>query len=338
MPEAPVSPEYILSLANGFAATRCLLSAVEFDLFGRLAVGPADLTTLEKDLGLHPRASRDFLDTLVALGLVEREDGLYANTPPAAAYLVRDGELSIVGLLEMLDRRLYGYWTGLSDALRSGRPQNELRHGGESLFTALAADPPRQRQFLRAMTALSRKANQAIARRFPWQGFRSFADLGCAEGDLALQIALAHPHLQGTGFDLPSVRPAFQDHVTRHGAADRLRFQAGDFFADPLPPVDVLCFGHILHDWSLDQRKALIARAHAALPPDGALIIYDAMIDDAREANLHALLMSLTMLIETPAGADYTGADCQAWLREAGFREVRCERLGGADSMVVGFV
>jgi hypothetical protein len=124
--------------------------------------------------------------------------------------------------------------------------------------------------------------------------------------------------------------------VASFGLSDRLRFYAGDFFADPLPEADVLIMGHILHDWSDDEKRTLIAKAHAALPAGGALIVHEAIIDDDRRRNAFGLLMSLSMLIETPAGRDYTGAEGSAWMREAGFSETRVEHLVGPDSMVVG--
>ena len=136
-----------------------------------------------------------------------------------------------------------------------------------------------------------------------------------------MQVALRNPHLTGVGFDLPEVRPIFEDYVEqRRASPDRLRFAAGDFFADPLPKADVIMMGHILHDWDLDQKKTLIRKAYEALPDGGALIVYEAIIDDDRRENAFGLLMSLNMLIETPGGFDYTGADCRGWMNEAGFR------------------
>ena len=94
--------------------------------------------------------------------------------------------------------------------------------------------------------------------------------------------------------------------------------------------------GHILHDWDLPTKKMLIEKAFDALPAGGALIVYEAIIDDDRSKNAFGLLMSLNMLIETPGGFDYTGADCCGWMKEAGFQSTRVEPLVGPDSMVVG--
>jgi hypothetical protein len=151
-----------------------------------------------------------------------------------------------------------------------------------------------------------------------------------------VQLTLAHPHLTGGGFDLPPLQPIFEEYVHSSRLGDRLRFYPGDFFADPLPGADVLVIGHILHDWDLPAKQQLIARAYAALPDGGALIAYDAIIDDERRHNAFGLLMSLNMLIETRGGFDYTAAECQAWMRAAGFRETRAAPLAGSESMVVG--
>jgi hypothetical protein len=332
---AQLTPDGIMQLGLGFWGSKALLSAVELGLFTDLAQGPLDAPALADRLALHPRATRDFLDALVALGMLERQGDRYANTPETDLFLDRAKPSYAGGMLEMANARLYPFWGALTDGLRTGRPQNEARTGGD-FFAALYQDPARLRQFLRAMTGLGVGTAQAIAQRFPWRRYRTVVDIGAAEGGLPVQLALAHPHLSGGGFDLPPVGPCFEEYVASFGLGDRLRFYPGDFFADPLPAADVLVMGHILHDWDLDRKLALVAKAYAALPPGGALIVYDAIIDDDRRRNAFGLLMSLNMLIETPGGFDYTAADCRDWLRAAGFREAYSAGLAGPDSMVVG--
>ncbi|SAL62655.1 methyltransferase [Caballeronia peredens] len=330
----PPSPERLLQLGMAFWASKALLSAVELDVFSQLASGPKQAAELVEALKLHPRGAADFLDTLVALNLLTRDDGRYANAPDAAFFLDRNKPSYVGGLLEMANSRLYPFWGSLTEALRTGLPQNESKHGGH-LFETLYSDPARLRVFLHAMSGVSMGAAQAIARQFPWGEYRTFVDLGAAQGALPVQVALAHAHLTGGGFDLPVVGPIFDDYVAANGLQERLRFYPGDFFADPIPSADVLVMGHILHDWNLDQKRALLAKCHAALPPGGCLIVYDAIIDDERRRNAFGLLMSLNMLIETPGGFDYTGAQCCAWMKEAGFATARVEPLVGPDSMVI---
>jgi precorrin-6B methylase 2 len=327
---------HILQVGLGFWGSKTLLSAIEMELFTELAKHPEDLAAIQARLGLHPRSARDFLDALVSLGFLERVDGKYKNTPATDLFLDKRKSSYIGGILEMANHRLYRFWGNLTEALRTGKPQNESKEGGTGLFEALYADPGRLRQFLSAMTGLSHGANVAIAQNFPWKDYKTYVDIGTAQGDLAVQVARAHPHLKGIGFDLPEVAPIFEDYAQANGLADRLQFQAGSFFSDPLPKADVVMMGHILHDWDLDEKKMLIRKAYEAIPEGGAMIAYEAIIDDDRSHNAFGLLMSLNMLIETPGGFDYTGADCIGWMKEAGFRKMRVEHLVGPDSMVVG--
>jgi hypothetical protein len=333
-PESSLTPERILSLGLAFWGSKALLSAVELGVFTELAGGPLAGEELASRLDLDGRSWRDFLDALVALGMLEREDGAYTNTAETALFLDRSKPSYIGGMLEMANARLYPFWGSLTAALISGRPQNEAKHGGD-FFAELYRDPHRLKQFLRAMTGLSLGAHTAIAAKFPWHRYNTFADVGGAEGGLPVELALAHQHLTGTGFDLPPCAPHFDEHVRAFGLQHRLRFQPGDFFADPLPEADVLILGHILHDWSFEEKQTLLAKAHATLPHKGALIVFEAVIDDQRRRNTFGLLMSLNMLIETPAGFDYTAADCQRWMRDAGFRDTYAEPLAGPDSMIV---
>ena len=335
-PGDSVTPEHIMQVGLGFWASKTLLSAVEMEVFTELARRPGTVDDLRGRLGLHPRSALDFLDTLVALGFLERRDGVYHNTPSTDHFLDRRKPSYLGGILEMANHRLYRFWNGLTEALRTGMPQNEVRGGGQPLFAALYADPARLKEFLKAMTGISHAASLAIAARFPWDKYGTYVDVGTAQGDLAAQVALAHPHLRGQGFDLPEVGPIFEEYVAGLGLAGRLRFAPGDFFTDPFPAADVVMMGHILHDWNLEEKKMLIGKAYEALPPGGSLIVYEAIIDDDRRRNAFGLLMSLNMLIETPGGFDYTGADCIGWMKEAGFSDARVEHLVGPDSMVVG--
>ena len=332
-------PTRVMELAHAFWGSKALFAAAELGVFAALAeAGPQDAEALRGRLGLHPRGARDLFHALVALGLLERGgDGRYANTPEADLHLDPRRETYLGGLIGLRDRRSYGLWGSLADALRTGEPQNEARTGGDELFaSALYAYPERLELVLRGMTGLSLPIARAVAARFPWGRHKTFIEIGTAQGCLPVQVALAHPHLTGGGFDLPQVRPIFEGYVAEHGLADRLRFHPGDLFRDPLPAADVLVLGRILHDWDLGRKKVLLAKAHAALPDGGALLVYDTVIDDERRTNATGLLMSLNMLIETRGGFDYTGADCMGWMREAGFRDARVEPLTGTHSMVVG--
>ncbi len=333
--QEPPSPERILQQGLAFWGSKTLLSGIELGVFTELAKGPLDLEALRQRLHLHPRSARDFLDALVALGMLERHAGVYSNTAETDAYLDRAKPTYLGGLLEMANARLYPFWGSLSEGLRTGKPQNEIK-GGENLFEVIYSDQAKLRLFLSAMTGFTLPTARALAEKFPWKDYTTFVDVGAAQGAVPVQVALAHPHLKGGGFDLPAVGPVFDQYAASFGLESRLRFYPGSFFTDPLPGADVLIMGRILHDWDLQEKRMLIRKAYEALPAGGAFVVVEMLIDDERRRNAMGLLMSLNMLIETQGGFDFTGADCRGWMSEAGFRQTRVEPLQGPDWMVVG--
>jgi precorrin-6B methylase 2 len=330
-----LTPENIMRIGTGFFASKALLSAAELGLFTELAKGPLDAEALRARLGLHARSARDFFDALVALRLLDRKNGKYANTAETDLFLDRNKPGYIGGIMEMCSVRLFRDWASLTEALRTGEPQSDAKNGGKT-FERLYETPAKLENFLGAMTGISLGSAGVIAEKFPWADHETFADVGTAQGALPVRVAQAHPHLHGIGCDLPVVKPVFEKYARKHGVEKRVRFHSLDFFKEPLPNVDVIVMGHILHDWNLEEKRVLIRKAYEALPKGGAFIVNESLIDDDRRENAFGLLMSLNMLVETPGGYDYTGADCQAWMREAGFRQTRVEHLTGPDSMVVG--
>ena len=332
-----LSPGSILEAGLAFRTSRALLSAVECDLFTALAVeGALDLPAITKRCRLHPRGARDFLDTLVALGFLERsDDGRYRNTPETDAFLDRGKPTYVGGYLEMCAARLYPAWTGLTTALRTGQPVTaEASQEPSGPFGRLYADERNRGIFLAGMTAGAERVAQMIAARFPWREYRSVVDVWCAEGCLLMHVANVHPHIEAVGFDLPPVASSFERFITTHGLNARVVFHPGDFLTDPLPRADVVVLGRVLHNWDLETKRRLLARAWDALPERGALLVYEQLIDDDRRKNAGALLASLNMLVMTAGGFDFTAAECIAWMKDAGFRDARVEPLAADDVMV----
>jgi hypothetical protein len=328
------SLERILELGYAFRSAKALMSAVELGVFTELADGPLDSEALRRQLGLAERGARDFFDALVALGLLHRDGGgRYANSPAADLHLDTRKENYVGGLFENLNAREYPLWATLTAALRTGRPQT----GFEALqhFGPLYSDPQRFACFVKAMTGASLAPAKALAAKIPWDRYETFVDVGTAQGCVPVRIALAHPHLTGAGFDLPILAETFERYVKERDLSGRIRFVAGDFFVHPLPAADVLIMGRVLHNWDLARKRMLLQKAHAALPPGGALIVYERLIDDARRASSAGLLSSLNMLIMTEGGFDFAAADCIDWVGDAGFRDAWCEPLCDAHFMIV---
>jgi len=341
MEESQISPAQILQVGMGFWASKTLLSAVELGLFTELEKGPSTGGEIESALGLHPRATYDFLDALVALGFLDRDgsgpDARYSNLPETGRFLNRNRPEYVGGILEMANARLYPFWADLTEALRSGQPQNEIKHSGKPMFDELYSDPARLEQFMEAMAGVSMGNFHAFAERFDFGAYQSLADIGGATAQLSCIVASRHPGIACTSYDLPVVQPIAQHRIDEAGLHDRVKAGTIDFLKDDLPAADVITMGMILHDWNLEKKMHLIRSAYEALPPGGALVAIEALIDDARRENLFGLLMSLNMLIEFGDAADYTGADFRAWCGQVGFKRFDLISLAGPSSAAVAY-
>jgi SAM-dependent methyltransferase len=332
------SLDRILEIGQSFWRAKALMSAVELDLFTHLAeAGPLDLTAVRARTDLHARGARDFLDALVALGLLDRDrDGRYTNTPESERYLDRRKPTYQGGYIEMCSRRLYPAWLDLTKALRSGQSVHHADVAEPDFYRRVYGTADGRKVFLSGMTGTTRAVAAAMLERFPFEQFGNVLDVGCAEGCLLVEIAKRHAHIRGVGFDLPAVKSSFDVFVREAGVHDRVTFQPGDFRDGRFPHADVVVFGRVLHNWNLEDKRTLLRKAHDALRPGGRIIVYERLIDDERRHNATALLASLNMLVVTAEGFDFTGADCAGWMRDAGFRDMVVEPLAASHAMVVG--
>ncbi|WP_328685269.1 acetylserotonin O-methyltransferase [Streptomyces sp. NBC_01261] len=322
----------IARLSASYAEARILHSAVEVGLFELLAEGPLGQEAICGRLELHPRLVRDFLGAVSALGLIERAGGEFRIAPAAEQFLVPGGPLYLGARIRTAAQRHYHTWGRLTDALRDGAPKAGV--GGDA-FATLYANPEATRNFLVHMDANNGMVGPQLATAVDWSAYSSFVDVGGARGNVASHLVRHHPHLRGGVFELPAVRPFFDEYMEQLGLADKVVFHPGDFFTGTLPEADVLVLGHVLHDWSSVLREELLERAYAALPPGGAVVIYDQMLDED-SPDLRSLIGSLNVALITPGGSEYTVPDCRGWVERAGFTFLSATRLEkGNDTVMV---
>jgi 2-polyprenyl-3-methyl-5-hydroxy-6-metoxy-1,4-benzoquinol methylase len=336
-----LSPAHIMQVAMGFWPAKVVLSAIELRLFTTLGNQSMTGRELQTALGLHARANPDFFDTLVALKMLERDgDGAearYRNTAETGLFLDEKSPRYMAGFLEMANARLYPFWGSLTEGLRTGQPQNEIKHTGKSIFSQLYSDPAGLEQFMRAMSGISAGNFQSFAKKFDFSRYKTMCDVGGATGQLSLMVAAENPHMRCTSADLPEATQVANRTIAASGLADRVATTPIDFFAQPLPTADVITMGMILHDWNLERKMGLIRKVYDALPPDGAFAVIENLIDDERRSNAFGLMMSLNMLIEFGDAFDFTFADFTGWCREVGFRRFEVIPLGGPASAGVAY-
>lgn len=329
-----LAPTDIKRLGYAFCHAKLLLSATELGLFADLDQhGPSSMEQIGTRLNLARRGLPDFLNALVALGLLTRVEERYDATEAARRHLVPSRPTYLGGFLSRSNRVLYPAWGNLTDALRTGEPQVPSARDGE--FERMLAEPQQRTQYLSMMDSVNSQLAPLLAEAVDWSAVRDLVDVGGARGNLAANLVRAHPHLSATVFDLPVMADALADHMAALSPPSPVSFVGGNFFTDPLPEADVLIIGHVLHNWSPEERQLLVKKALPAVRPGGMLLVYDAMLDD-ESANLDRLVVSLNMLLVTQGGSEYPAAECERWLVDAGFVDVTRQPLGSNDTLVIG--
>lgn len=317
---AQLDPSSIIELIYAFRRSQTMFTAVQLGVFDRLKGGSAPASEFPGDGGAVER----LLDSCVALGLLERDGGLYRNSELANQYLVRSSPRTFAGYIEYSNLALYPMWGKLNEAVLEGGNRWHGVFGFESneLFDHFFRDDDSKRNFIAGMHGFGMVSSPAVAAAFDLSRFHRLVDLGGATGHLADHIVQQYPSIHGAVFDLGPVI-----EVARGYTGDRLALIAGDFFKDPLPLADLYALGRILHDWSELKIRLLLAKIYRALPAGGALLIAETLLDDDKKGPIDSLMQSLNMLVVTE-GKERTLAEYESLLREAGFSQVEGRRTG----------
>ncbi|MFC6942616.1 methyltransferase [Salinirubellus sp. GCM10025818] len=335
--ESEPDPEHIMQVATGFWGTKVLGAAVDLELFTVLADGGLRASEIERKLDLHPRATRDFLDTLASLGFLERDgdgdDPRYRNTPETAAFLNKNDPRYIGGAIDIFNQQTYDVWGGLEESLRTGEPQGVIDETGEPLWEEMYDDPMELEAFAEGMAGLSKGNFVAFAKQFDFSDYDSMTDVGGALGDLSRIVARREPHLSITTTDLPEVAELAHERIQADGLEDRIDAVSSDYNEEPIPDADLVTASLVLHQENLETKKTLMEKFYDAVNPGGTFVAIDHIIDDDRQANTMGLMMSLNMLVYYGDAFDYTGEQFVSWAEDAGFEDVQIQHLNGPASM-----
>jgi len=291
----------VVDLIEAFRRSKTMFAATALGIFdGKRPVGFKELPRL--------------LDACVALGLLDkRGNGEYVNTPESDRFLSSDSPDTLSGYVLYSNSALYPMWANLEDAVREGAPRWKQTFSLDGpIFSAFFRTDESMREFLKGMHGLGRLGSPAIVAAFDLSRFHHLVDLGGASGHLVQAARERYPHLRTTVFDLRAVKKVYPEII------------AGDFFTDPLPPADLYALGRILHDWPDSKCRPLLGKIYDALPPEGALLVAEKLLDTH---NVPAHMQSLNMLVCTE-GRERTPAEFASLLREAGFSTVESRRTG----------
>ncbi len=315
-----IDPEPVIDLIYAFRKSKTMFAAVALGVFDRLHGAWGDATLFP----LNPDAAKRLLDACVALGCLEKHGNSYRNTPIADEYLRRSSPHTLAGYILYSNAALFPMWANLEDAVREGTNRWEPTFGFKAgaLFEHYFKTEESKRDFILGMHGFGLLSSPRVVAAFDLSRFGRLVDLGGATGHLALAAIERYPSMRAAVFDLPAVIS-----IAHEFTGDRVELIAGDFFTDELPPADLYSVGRILHDWSEDKIRGLLAKVYAALPPGGGLLIAETLLDETGTGPVDSLMQSLNMLV-CAEGKERSLSEYAALLGDAGFTQVQGRRTG----------
>lgn len=324
---AGVVPDDLGDAVRGFMSSRILLSALELDLFTAVArSGAPTAASIAVELQTDARATRVLLDGLVALGLITKRDGAYANSPLSSRFLV-DGAADDARAALRHNVSLWSTWSSLTEVVRTGQPvrREELSERGETWTTP----------FIAAMHRNAALRAPLVVQAVGAHGARRLLDVGGGSAAYSIAFARALPGLEADVFDLATVVPIARRHITEAGLADRVHTRVGDLRRDAFGTgYDLALLSAICHMLGPSENLDLFRRLRAALVRKGRLVIQDHVMAEDRTTPRAGALFAVNMLVGTAHGGTYTEGEYTAWLNEAGFTKISRIALPGPNDLI----
>lgn len=321
---AGILPEDVNEMIRAFMPSRAVLSALELDVFTAVGNG-ASAKEIAHTIEANPRATEMLLNALVSLKLLEKHDGTFTNTPMSARFF-REGSRDNARPGLMHTAHLWHGWSTLTSCVRAGNRVN----GGVRDHTWVTS-------FIAAMDRNARERAGAVVKAVDATGVKRMLDLGGGSGAYSIAFARAVPALKADILDLGDVVPLAEEHIRKAGLAERIAVRPGDMLRDPLGEnYDLVLVSAICHMFSPEENQLLFQRAYQALAPRGRFVVQDFILEASKTAPRAAALFSLNMLVGTRAGSSYSEPEYAAWLRNAGFSNVKRVLLPGPSSLMIG--
>jgi (2Fe-2S) ferredoxin/ubiquinone/menaquinone biosynthesis C-methylase UbiE len=324
--ESGMLPDDLMTLFNGFRASRIMLTAIELDLFTAVRDG-ATAADVASRLGTDRRATEALLNAITSLGILEKKGTQYTNSAAAARYLAEGGKNdSRMGIMHAV--HLWNRWSTLTECIRKGTSVT---------YTEMTTRDDKWTQaFIAAMDANARARGRQVAGIVDASGVKKLLDVGGGSGAYSIAFAKANPELQGFIFDLPTVVPIAQKHIEEAGLKDRIKFIEGDMRTDEFGTgFDMVFVSAICHMFDDQENLSLFQKVQRALNPGGRIVIQDFILNDDKTGPVTAALFSINMLVGTPHGASYSEAEYTDWLKKTGFEQVRRVTLPGPTDLIV---
>ena len=308
-----------------------LTAADEIGLFQYLQSCAASASEIGEHFELSPRAAESLLGLLASLGYLVQHLGRFSLSDVSRNFLLPSSPFYWGGLLHVYRDSIPTHDAIKQALLRDAKDQRPPIDWETGLLSAATA-----RRFTGLMHSHSFPAAMGLARQRFLEGVRRLLDIGGGSGCFSIALALHHPGLQCTVFELPPVCELAHDYIEHFEVKEQVTTTAGDMFKDAFPQgFDAVFYSNILHDWTFEQSLQLGKKAFDCLPSGGRIFVHEVLWNRNKDGPPAAAGLSMVML-KAIRGKQYTADELEALLRESGFVDVVVQHSYCYFSLVAG--
>ncbi|HEY1232460.1 MAG TPA: class I SAM-dependent methyltransferase [Candidatus Binatia bacterium] len=312
-----LSPRPLMRILGDFANSQILDASIEYDFFTLIHNGMHSADQIARAAGTDRRATRIVLDSLPALGLVQKREGEYFLTPMADTFLVK-GTPSYVGDFRHVALALWDGMAHLKESLKTGKPLSrmdtdaELKVWEKLVLGIIVIAEPAAKALCDVLKIGTEKKGLKVL------------DIAGGSSIFGMTIVTRDSTAEVTQLDWPNVNAIAKKANRARGLEGKIRFIDGEHHTAPIETnrYDVVLASNFCRFESPQGNQKLFAKAHAALKSSGTFVVSDFVPNEERTEPTFALRFSVYTLTHTPEGECWTLSQYSDWLRSAGFTSI----------------
>ena len=318
---------------NGFRTTQVVYVFAKLGLADYLAASTLTASELARRVDADPDGLGRVLRLAALFGLVTEEPGGRFRLTPLGDLLKADHPAYLRPVAIQLGELHYGGWSGLLHSAKTGNSAFEHVYGA-SLFDYLSKHSDAQATFDAYMSANKDPVGDALTEKYDFARFRVMVDVGGGNGSVSTAILKRNSRLKAIISDQPQVVAATSEFINATGLGKRCQVVGGDFFQSVPTGGDVYLLSNVIHDWDDANALRILRNCRAAMKPDTALILLEAILSPHGQPS--GVVMSDVNMLVMLTGRERTEDQYEALLRASGLRRSRTITITQRLSLIEG--
>ncbi|EEQ04952.1 SAM-dependent methyltransferase [Yersinia bercovieri ATCC 43970] len=331
--QAQCDDRKLFNIATSLYLYPTAILAHHFGIFEYIAKDNKSPSEICAFIGIELRSVEVVMAVVLALELVEFEDGRYRLTKVTEEFLLKESPNYCGYYWDLI------YSTGdnfslanLENVMRKSEIQEE---GKENLFEESIYSTEKAEAFTKAMHGISIGAASVWPNKLNLANYHCMLDIGGGSGIHSVGAVTRWPHLRATIYDLAPVGRITAGFIKSYGLEESISIHIGDMWSGSYPDADLHFYSNVLHDWPEQKNVFLTQKSYDALPHGGRIIIHEILFNGDIPGPLAVAGFNVTML-SWSQGKQYSFSEIKQLLHRAGFRDIEIIPASGYFSLITG--